>query len=288
MATDDYRPRLAFRVGVTGHRDLHLKSGHDLQSRIRARLEQIKHMAQQAATESQGCYDDDAPAILRAISPLAEGADRIFAREALDLGYELECPLPFKCHEYQDDFESEDSKRKFNELLGQAAAVFELEGSRGDKAAAYKAVGYMVLDQCDILLAIWDGKPAKGADRTADVVAKAKRRIPVVWLHADSDEPDMILTPDGREDAITCPGIDERLKVVVWRLLLPPLDPDPTGPLHTAEWLLALLLVPVWRAFEKVVTVGLLRSKRPADDPPGSPAQFAFRYAAFVYLSVVR
>src|ERR1035438_4539929 len=125
MPIDDFRPRLAFRVGVTGHRDLNARACRELRPRVRARLEQIKHLAEQAATESQGVYDDDAPAILRAISPLAEGADRLFAEEAIDLGYDLECPLPFDCREYRNDFTDEVSKRQFDDLLAKAVAVFE-------------------------------------------------------------------------------------------------------------------------------------------------------------------
>ncbi len=280
MPIDDFRPRLAFRVGVTGHRDLNARACRELRPRVRARLEQIKHLAEQAATESQGVYDDDAPAILRAISPLAEGADRIFAEEAIDLGYDLECPLPFDCREYRNDFTDEISKRQFDELLAKAVAVFELDGSRRDEPAAYALVGQLVLDQCDILLAIWDGKNAKGEGGTAEVVAHAKRRrIPVVWLHSDSGALDTIITSNGSEDCgrVTCGGIDERIKDAVWRLLLPPRNPDPVGSLHLTERLLAPVLVRVWRLYETALTAGLRRSRSPADAPPESLAIHGFQ-----------
>ena len=35
-----------------------------------------------------------------AVSPLAEGSDRIFARAALELGYRLEALLPFESADY--------------------------------------------------------------------------------------------------------------------------------------------------------------------------------------------
>ena len=280
MPIDDFRPRLALRVGVTGHRDLNAKTCQELRPRVRARLEQIKHLAEQAATESQGVYDDDAPSILRAISPLAEGADRLFAEEAIDLGYDLECPLPFDCREYRNDFANEISKRQFDELLAKAVAVFELDGSRRDEPAAYALVGQLVLDQCDILLAIWDGKNAKGEGGTAEVVAHAKRRrIPVVWLHTDSGALDTIITPNGSEDCGrgTCGGIDERMKDAVWGLLLPPRNPDPVGSLHLTERLLAPVLVRVWRLYERALTAGLRRSRSPADAPPESLAIHGFQ-----------
>src|ERR1700691_1184540 len=280
MANDNYRLRLALRVGGTWHRDLDSAPQQDPRLRVRAMLERLKHLAQQAATESQGFYDDDAPAILRAISPLAEGADRMFADEALRLGYELECPLPFECHEYQDDIKNEVSRHEFSKLLAKATAVFELDGSRGDKPAAYETVGYMVLDQCDILMAIWDGTPAKGAGGSADIVGEALRRgIPVVRLDPKSEKLDTILTPGGSDsgDRNGWGGIDERPKDTVWRLLLPPLFPDPTGSLHVTERLLARVLGGVWRVFEWALTLRVRRSNRPADFPPESHSTFAFR-----------
>jgi hypothetical protein len=279
MAANKIRPRLAFRVGVTGHRNLYPWTCRELRPRVRAKLEQIEHLAQQTATQARNYYDDDVPAILRAISPLAEGADRLFAEEALDLGYELECPLPFHCQEYRNDFRDEASKRQFDRLLARAGAVFELDGSREDAPAAYNLVGELVLDQCDMLLAIWDGNDAKGAGGTADVVAKTKERVPVVWLHTSPSEPDTIFTPDGGDDArqTQCEGIDERLKAIVWRLLLPPLDAGPAGSLNAIERLLAPVLSWSWRAFEGTLTIGVKRSKRPADAPPASHATFAFQ-----------
>ena len=281
MPIDDFRPRLAFRVGVTGHRDLNARACRELRPRVRARLEQIKHLAEQAATESQGVYDDDAPAILRAISPLAEGADRIFAEEAIDLGYDLECPLPFDCREYRNDFADEISKRQFDELLAKAVAVFELDGSRRDEPAAYALVGQLVLDQCDILLAIWDGKNAKGEGGTAEVVAHAKRRrIPVVWLHTDSGEPDTIFTPDDSEDGSWSNqgAIDERIKETVWWHLLPPKGFDPIAPLNIAERFLAPMLAWAWRFFERALTICVRRTRGPAGDPSES-SDFQTEYA---------
>src|ERR1035438_7308658 len=205
----------------------------------------------------------------------------IFAEEAIDLGYDLECPLPFDCREYRNDFADEISKRQFDELLAKAkGTVFELDGSRKDAPAAYALVGELVLDQCDILLAIWDGKNAKGEGGTAEVVAHAKRRrIPVVWLHSDSGALDTIITSNGSEDCgrVTCGGIDERIKDAVWRLLLPPRNPDPVGSLHLTERLLAPVLVRVWRLYETALTAGLRRSRSPADAPPESLAIHGFQ-----------
>ena len=290
LPLDDFRPRLAFRVGVTGHRDLNAETCQALRPRVRARLEQIKHLTEQAATKPRTVYYKHSPAVLRAVSPLAEGADRIFAEEALELGYELECPLPFHCQEYRNDFTDEISTRQFDELLAKAIAVFELDGTRKDAPAAYALVGQLVVDQCDMLLAIWDGNDVKGTGGTAQVVQQAtRRRIPVVWLHPDAREPDVILPPDesehgGRDNK---GEIDERIKEAVWRHLLPPKGLDPTRPLGPIEGLplgpiegrLARMLQPwVWRLFERALTVGVRRTRGPAG-APSKLSGFSAEYA---------
>ena len=281
MPIDDFRPTLALRVGVTGHRNLSPQTCQQIRPLVRAMLEQIKGSAEQAALKSRGVYNTHAPAILRAISPLAEGADRIFAEEALALGYELECPLPFHCLEYRNDFTGEVSRRQFDDLLAKAIAVFELDGSREDAPAAYALVGELVLDQSDMLLAVWDGKSARGTGGTADVVAEAQsRRIPVVWLQTDSGEAGLIFTPDEGENGgrSNQGATDERIRETVWRRLLPPKGPDPASPLNAAERLLAPGLSLVWKLFEWALTVGVRRTGGPAGSPSES-TDFQRQYA---------
>ncbi|MFJ8953478.1 hypothetical protein ACIRO1_25525 [Streptomyces sp. NPDC102381] len=46
------------------------------------------------------------------------------------------------------------------------------------------AAGKEVVDQSDVLLAVWDGKPAGGKGGTADVVAYAQRQgmdVRIIW-----------------------------------------------------------------------------------------------------------
>ena len=49
---------------------------------------------------------------LRIVSALAEGADRMAARAALDLGETLEVVLPFAQKEYERDFETQESLKE--------------------------------------------------------------------------------------------------------------------------------------------------------------------------------
>ncbi len=188
----DLLPRAALRVGITGHRKLTADQTRSLQPRLSAVLKVIAQAAANAAGIATEAYSD-LPFLLRATSPLAEGADRLFAKAALDLGYELQCPLPFAREEYCKDFTANAgnpnpaSIAEFHEILNQAVAVFEFDGKR--ESSPYITVGEVVLSHSDILVAIWDGLPSDGAGGTAEVVERAcGRGMPVFWLETNIDK----------------------------------------------------------------------------------------------------
>jgi hypothetical protein len=93
------RARLAYRVGIVGHRPDRLPDGDTGQARIRERLESalvaVKAAVEACHNEADSAFSGDEPPSLRANSPLAEGVDRLFADVAIDLGYALWCPMPF-------------------------------------------------------------------------------------------------------------------------------------------------------------------------------------------------
>lgn len=177
-------PQPTIRVGVTGHRTKGLtEAGYDpevLKGSVRQVLSRIQEIARQICREDDGA--EGAP-ILRVVSPLAEGADRVVAQEGLTLGYELESPLPFPRAEYEKDFQAEESRQAFRALLDRATSVIELEGTRSQETRAYEAVGRWVLLHSDVLIAIWNGKPAAGQGGTGQIVRESlSRGIPTVWI----------------------------------------------------------------------------------------------------------
>jgi hypothetical protein len=119
------------------------------------------------------------------VSPLAEGADRLVAREVLkDREADLEAPLPLPRDEYVRDFRSAESRREFDELLARAREVTVL-GLGGSRESAYERAGRYVVDRCDVLIALWDGDASGGRGGTADVVAYARERdVPLIWIGA--------------------------------------------------------------------------------------------------------
>lgn len=217
--------RLTVRVGVAGHRPNRLQESDD--GLLRANVREALSLAARAARDVRSQSDDayaSAPACLRVISPLAEGADRIVAEEGLRLGFELQCILPFDRDVYEEDFESAESRAQYRSLLDRSTAVLELDGSPEPGVArdqAYEAAGRMVLLHCDLLVVIWDREPARGRGGTAQIVEEALQRgIPTLWM--DSRAP-------------------HRLAALAYEHDRPPRDTDLQRPIDT---LIASLLPP--------------------------------------------
>jgi hypothetical protein len=211
------RPRMALRVGVTGHRKL--DASEELRARVREGLRMLQVAAEQVLRDSGMSYAETPP-MFRAVSPLAEGADRLFATEAIALGFQLDCPLPFSQTEYEKDFPTVESVKEFRDLLSHAEErVLELDGPTQDaeRSAAYESVGRVVLDQCDLLMAIWDGEPAKGAGGTGQIVERARRRgMPILWINPKT----VAAVLQTRKDEV--PLTEDALQCQLTRMLKPP------------------------------------------------------------------
>lgn len=182
------KPRLTLQVGVTGHRPSRLPSDSaDLKERVAETLQTVALAYREFASsvDAKAAYNAEAP-VLRLLSPLAEGADRIAAVCGLAAGYDLQCPLPFLRDVYIEDFTETD---EFDELLGKASKVLQLDGERSRKAQAYRNVGHLVLNHSDVVLAIWDGDEDENSPGTPGMVAKARRiGLPIVWINTKEPE----------------------------------------------------------------------------------------------------
>ena len=153
-------------VAVTGHRDLVDSEIADIRARVRGLLTSLRKQYPSRR--------------LRVMSPLAEGADRLVAEEALELGIDLVAPLPMPRTMYLDDFDAA-SQQQFDKLCAQASEVFELPLARGntaeqistqgpERSRQYAQLGIFLCAHCHILLALWDGKPGTDLGGTGQVV----------------------------------------------------------------------------------------------------------------------
>lgn len=103
---------------------------------------------------------------------LAAGTDQIFARILLEMHVPLVAILPSAG--YEDAFESEEDEREFRRILGLAKEVRQLAFCAPSEAAFMEA-GRCIVQASDLIVAVWNGKPAAGFGGTADVIEYAVR-----------------------------------------------------------------------------------------------------------------
>ena len=171
-------PNPVLRIGVTGHRPDRLQGVplSVLTEQIRTVLDEIAKVARYAGV-----------ARLCLISSLAEGADRLAASVAVDLGYELVALLPMAPDQYEQDFSSDESAAEFRRLI-QGRTVFTLPSTGSDRTKCYVAASGVLISNSDLLLAIWDRLPSNGAGGTADTIAAADaQETPTVVIAAHGD-----------------------------------------------------------------------------------------------------
>lgn len=166
---------MLLRVGVTGHRAL------DDPGAVARRVDGVlDRLARDAGTPAT-------PASLHVWSSLAEGADRLVAERVLArAGSTLVAVLPLDLDDYRTDCGDAASAAHLDELVARAARVEVTgAGSTGDRTIAYERAGRRVVAGCDVLVALWDGRPAQGRGGTAEIVATARRcgrRLEVVTV----------------------------------------------------------------------------------------------------------
>ncbi|APA95783.1 hypothetical protein [Nocardia seriolae] len=119
------------------------------------------------------------------VSCLADGPDSLFAQAVLDAGGRLIAVVPAR--RYRASLPAE-HHAVYDRLLAAAARVIELDREHSDPEA-HQAGSLRMLDEAAELLAVWDGRPARGYGGTADVVSTARERgMPVTVLWPDGAE----------------------------------------------------------------------------------------------------
>lgn len=150
------------RLAITGHRGL---------------PEQTMRLVNEALREELADYS---PNGLIGLSCLADGADTLFARAVLDRGGKLVAIIP--AAKYREGL-PEEHHTTYDALFAQASEVIELPHVESD-SQAHMDGSLRMLEEADALLAVWDGKPARGYGGTADIVEAARERgvpLTVLW-----------------------------------------------------------------------------------------------------------
>jgi hypothetical protein len=118
---------------------------------------------------------------MEALSSLAVGADQLFADTALACGAELTVVIPSA--DYEEGFTAPGELALYQDLKGRATREVRLSFPHSTDEAYYAAGAY-IADNCDRLLAVWDGLPARGLGGTGDIVRYARdlgKPVTVIW-----------------------------------------------------------------------------------------------------------
>ncbi len=150
------------RLGISGHQKLPPHTAELLDTALRELLISYE------------------PATLVGVSCLCDGADQLFAHAVLDRGGTLQVIVP--AEEYRDSLAPE-AQPRYDDLISRAACVERLPFKESTETA-HLAGGKAVVERSDLLVAVWDGAPARGLGGTADIVAYARQRgipVEVIW-----------------------------------------------------------------------------------------------------------
>ena len=150
--------RLPLVIAVTGHRDLVTSEIPGIRASVGEFLDDLAARYPQRE--------------LMVVSPLAEGADQLVARIAVDRGIQLTTVLPMARDLYIEDFSSSEALDEFEALLSHSADIIELPVAKPgpEREMQYAQAGVFISAHCHILLALWDGKQGDKLGGTAQVV----------------------------------------------------------------------------------------------------------------------
>jgi uncharacterized phage-like protein YoqJ len=148
------------KIAITGHRPNKLGNDYDLISglimRIRNRLHEI--------------VNEQKPTFM--ISGMALGIDTLWAELAIELDIPLIAAVPF---EGQEVVWPNKSKARYRTIIESAHKVINVSNQIGYKPEYMQLRNKWMVDNCDILIAVWDG--SSGGTCNCIQYAKDKKKI---------------------------------------------------------------------------------------------------------------
>jgi hypothetical protein len=161
---------------------------------------------------------------IECISNLACGADTIFIQEAINKKCKIQLILPFQIHEYEKDFDSE-SLILFRSIIAKHAYSVhgDLKSSADvERDLAYQSVGRSKIEECDAILAVWDGEIGKGLGGTKDHVDYAiELNKNIHWIKSLRKSDDLEITSESQHTKEAAFKIEDKaaikLKVIYKR-----------------------------------------------------------------------
>jgi hypothetical protein len=155
-------------IGFTGHRHV------DDEAMCRAALHSL--LTQQQAIPDRA---------LHAVSSVAAGTDLLFAETCIELAIPLQVLLPLPQNEFCKDFDAAAWQRA--EQVMSASLSVEIIGGDEPRPDCYYTCGLETVQRSQLLVTVWNGKPAQGAGGTAEIVDFARQMgRAVLWIHSET------------------------------------------------------------------------------------------------------
>lgn len=188
-----------FTIGISGHRDLDPREA----ARLREAVVEFLQLIRRHLPDTE----------IRVMAGMANGADVVAARAALDLGLHVDAVLPMPLAQYAADFDAS-SFHALETLLAQPnvrraelpfisdTSAAAHDGDAGDRRnAQYLSLTRTLVKSCHLLIALWDGEYSVRTGGTADTVLRylglrSDRRpqdSPMLFTDAPAEQ-----TPDSR------------------------------------------------------------------------------------------
>jgi hypothetical protein len=111
------------------------------------------------------------------LNGLAEGADRLVARCALSLGWELHAIIPVSIEAFEATMSSDQAREEFRDLLGNCSSVSLVALSADQPEQMFVDVANILCIHAQLLIALWDGIDALGPGGTGEVVKKFREGV---------------------------------------------------------------------------------------------------------------
>lgn len=147
-------------LGITGHRGLPRETVRLVDAALRVEIGRLPEIT--------------------GVSCLADGAGSLFARAVLDNGGTLVVIVP--AARYREGLPAEHHS-EYDSLLARASRVVRLDHEESGPQS-HMDTSVAVIGMLDRLVAVWDGRAARGFGGTADVVQAALERgvpVDIVW-----------------------------------------------------------------------------------------------------------
>lgn len=224
-------PPFALTVGITGHRSEALEQGAaigELTARLGSVLDMLQSEALAVRAQEAGLFAAGPPCFTL-VSPLASGADQMVATLALERGWHLQAILPMRQADYAASEPA--AAAGLHQLLGASGCVLELPGDPASPLDAYVMAGRATVAHSDLLIAVWDGLPARGRGGTAETVDLALTRgTPILHIPLDQAQPATLFWSAFDPVVVTNPGdracgraaTPETLRAALAAILAPP------------------------------------------------------------------